>query len=92
MFAGLDPALPLFNRTSNEHIKKTDADFVDIIHTNANNHGILDAVGDVDFYVNGGATQPGCGADRMWMIINYFYQIPNYFLGEREVEGGGHSM
>jgi len=42
----------------------TDADFVDIIHTNGGNDddhmAIFETIGHVDFYPNGGQDQPGC--------------------------------
>ena len=57
---GMDPAGPLFEKTTNEvRIDRTDATFVDIIHTNGGNEdtgflGINAAVGHADFYPNGG--------------------------------------
>lgn len=60
-FIGLDPALPFFT-TSDRHSKldKTDAKFVDVIHTNAGVYGKIEPSGHVDFYMNGGQTQPAC--------------------------------
>ncbi|XP_039961504.1 pancreatic lipase-related protein 2 [Bactrocera neohumeralis] len=63
---GLDPAAPLFSET--EHIvrlDRSDAEFVDAIHTDANPFmkgglGIYQRVGHVDFYPNGGSDNPGC--------------------------------
>nr|XP_034827329.1 inactive pancreatic lipase-related protein 1-like isoform X1 [Maniola hyperantus] len=57
----LDPALPLF--VTNDKKNKIDSDdayFVDVIHTNALYKGKLEDCGHVDFYANGGLTQPGC--------------------------------
>ena len=45
---------------SSRKLDKTDAKFVDIIHTNAMEKGKLEATGHVDFFVNGGMSQPGC--------------------------------
>lgn len=61
---GLDPAGPLFDR-SQACLSKKDADFVDVIHTNAGKlinfrYGLKKAVGHVDFWPNGGSDQPGC--------------------------------
>ncbi|XP_045761420.1 pancreatic triacylglycerol lipase-like [Maniola jurtina] len=63
---GLDPAQPCF-RTSNrvERLDDTDADFVDVIHTNGRllqriGFGLPDPIGHADFYPNGGMKQPGC--------------------------------
>ena len=62
MFQGLDPAGPFF---ANEHkdvrLDATDADFVDVIHTDSDFCGLPQMSGHIDFYVNGGETQPyGC--------------------------------
>lgn len=64
---GLDPAGYLFENT-NVTLSKHDAEFVDIIHTQAGNIydfklGLKDSVGHVDFYPNGGSVQQGCPAD-----------------------------
>ncbi|XP_046743815.1 phospholipase A1-like [Diprion similis] len=57
---GLDPASFMFY-TDLEHVKSGDADFVQIIHTDAGVIGISLQTGDVDFYPNGGTElQPGC--------------------------------
>ncbi|XP_075974608.1 pancreatic lipase-related protein 3-like [Anticarsia gemmatalis] len=59
--SALDPAMPLFVTTDNtKKVDKDDALFVDVLHTNALEKGKLEACGDVDFYANGGITQPGC--------------------------------
>ncbi|XP_018335039.1 pancreatic triacylglycerol lipase-like [Agrilus planipennis] len=65
--SGLDPAAPGFeygNRTNerNARLDNEDAKFVDIIHTNGRILGMLNPIGHVDFYPNGGVTQPGCNS------------------------------
>lgn len=61
LLTGLDPALPLFYSAHfNRRLSRNDAKFVDVIHTNALVQGQLAPCGDVDFYVNGGLSQPGC--------------------------------
>ncbi|XP_076250877.1 pancreatic lipase-related protein 3-like isoform X2 [Rhynchophorus ferrugineus] len=61
VITGLDPALPFFATLSNDwKLDKTDADFVDVIHTSSGTFGKLEATGHVDFYVNGGVLQPAC--------------------------------
>lgn len=56
---GLDPAFPLF--ANSERISKEDADFVDVIHTDAGRIGLGVSIGHADFYPNGGSlVQPGC--------------------------------
>ncbi|RVE54441.1 hypothetical protein evm_000926 [Chilo suppressalis] len=59
---GFDPAGPLWRLNSNR-LASSNGQYVEAIHTNAGVMGILIPVGDVDFYPNGGALQPGCGAD-----------------------------
>lgn len=44
-----------------ERLSETDADYVDVIHTDAGVFGIPDPIGHADFYPNEGrALQPGC--------------------------------
>lgn len=58
---GLDPAKPLFIFAKNHRkLGKDDAEFVDIIHTDVLQRGVLASAGHADFYVNGGIEQPGC--------------------------------
>lgn len=58
---GLDPALPLFITASAEDkLDPGDAEYVDVIHTNAIVQGKLERCGHADFYMNGGILQPGC--------------------------------
>ncbi|XP_013178093.1 PREDICTED: pancreatic lipase-related protein 2 [Papilio xuthus] len=66
---GLDPAAPYFSNTVTlVRLDRSDAKYVDIIHSNAmplyfSGFGISEAIGDVDFYPNGGSTQPGCKSE-----------------------------
>ncbi|XP_060516296.1 endothelial lipase-like [Cylas formicarius] len=61
---GLDPAGPLFSeRNTDNRLDPTDAKFVQVIHTNDGRLGFGINMGDVDFYPNGGRSQPGCGLD-----------------------------
>lgn len=58
---GLDPAQPCFQKENLDiKLDKTDAKFVDIIHTQAGGFGVKEAIGHADYYVNGGAIQPSC--------------------------------
>ncbi|KAL2715296.1 phospholipase A1 2-like [Vespula squamosa] len=60
---GLDPAGPCFESNDcSERLCKTDAHYVQIIHT-SKLFGIKKSIGHVDFYVNQGNNQPGCGSD-----------------------------
>lgn len=60
---GLDPALPGFHLLTSEktRLDRTDATFVDIIHSCGGVLGFLQPLGQADFYPNAGtAVQPGC--------------------------------
>uniref|UniRef100_A0A8C0BCK3 Triacylglycerol lipase n=1 Tax=Buteo japonicus TaxID=224669 RepID=A0A8C0BCK3_9AVES len=65
---GLDPAQPYFQDTPLEvRLDKSDAEFVDIIHTDSAptipylGFGMPTAIGHLDFYPNGGKQMPGKG-------------------------------
>ncbi|XP_007667689.2 lipase member I isoform X2 [Ornithorhynchus anatinus] len=59
--SGLDPAGPQFTgKPPNERLYRTDAKFVDVIHTDADALGFRNPMGHIDFYPNGGSKQPGC--------------------------------
>ena len=60
LLVGLDPAGPLFYRTSPDLLNKTDAKYVKVIHTNAGYLGFKSALGHSDIYPFGGTSQPGC--------------------------------
>ncbi|XP_065204848.1 pancreatic triacylglycerol lipase-like [Planococcus citri] len=59
---GLDPAFPLYMFSGKQgHLASTDAEFVDVIHTDGGVFGFPIALGDADFFPNGGfPAQPGC--------------------------------
>lgn len=60
--SGLDPAFPLFymGKLAN-HLNQSDAQFVDVIHTDAWIYGAPVSTGTADFWPNSGKTlQPGC--------------------------------
>lgn len=59
----LDPAFPAFypDGIVMEHINAKDAEFVDVIHTDAGGYGAPVRTGTADFWPNGGkSVQPGC--------------------------------
>jgi len=64
---GLDPAYPGFSMEDTDNrLDTSDALFVDVIHTNSGSSiqtsiSFPQAIGHADFFVNGGASQPGCG-------------------------------
>lgn len=59
---GLDAALPMFSLVQeDDRLSKGDADLVVAIHTDGGFAGFLDAIGDIDYFPNGGTPpQPGC--------------------------------
>ncbi|XP_069720830.1 lipase member H isoform X3 [Phaenicophaeus curvirostris] len=58
---GLDPAGPLYRgKPPSERLDPTDAQFVDVIHSDIDGLGYGEALGHIDFYPNGGDDQPGC--------------------------------
>jgi len=60
--AGLDPANPLFTGGASGRLASGDATLVDTIVTDGDGLGLLNPIGDVNFYPNGGRrVQPGCG-------------------------------
>ncbi|XP_066247226.1 pancreatic lipase-related protein 2-like [Euwallacea similis] len=76
----LDPAGPGINSQDLSYsVHPTDAQYVQVIHTNAGTLGMIDPVGHADYYPNGGSRQAGCGIDiigscshnRAW---NYFVE------------------
>ncbi|KAL1122021.1 hypothetical protein AAG570_003427 [Ranatra chinensis] len=70
---GLDPALPLFDdytSSASSRLDSSDAQFVDVIHTNAGIKGKVLPVGHVDFYCNSGTYQPGCNGSKFIFPLN----------------------
>lgn len=78
---GLDPAKPLFVTAPNEFkLDQSDADFVQVIHTDVFARGILHPSGHADFYVNGGVEQPGCSSQSMMTTGECNHnRAPEYF-------------
>jgi hypothetical protein len=71
---GMDPAGPYFEGTDEVvRLDKTDAIFVDVIHTDAAptynaGLGIMQPSGHVDFYPNGGLEQPSCASSTQKIV------------------------
>lgn len=63
---GLDPTIIFYQGTNRSHdLDPSDAHFIDVIHTGAGILGQRGPNGHVDYYVNGGTTQPGCQSDSL---------------------------
>ncbi|CAK1582963.1 unnamed protein product [Parnassius mnemosyne] len=81
----LDPAGPCFSNISPDNrLDRSDAAYVDVIHTNAGILGLKEPVGHKDFYPNGGLSQPGCffstcDHSRAWEIFAESINSPERF-------------
>lgn len=70
---GLDPTIFFYSTTNNTRdLDKSDAHFVDVIHTGAGILGQWSPSGHADFYVNGGTSQPGCASSTLFSKSNSF--------------------
>lgn len=83
---GLDPSGPLFSaRAPWGRLSVGDARYVEVIHTNGasiiTGNGIGFAIGDADFWPNGGQSQPGCLTD----MCSHARAVPYY--GKRKPKG-----
>ncbi|KAL1493051.1 hypothetical protein ABEB36_011190 [Hypothenemus hampei] len=77
---GLDPAGPLFTQGNiNNRLDPTDGRFVEVIHTNDGFLGFGIRMGHVDYYPNGGSSQPGCGLD---LVGSCAHSRAYYYYGE----------
>ncbi|XP_023954187.2 phospholipase A1 VesT1.02-like [Bicyclus anynana] len=82
---GLDPAGPCFsNVDARARLDATDAEYVDVIHTNGGMLGIKEPVGHKDFYPNNGMSQPGCifstcDHSRAWELFAESVTSPDHF-------------
>ena len=64
---GLDPSGPIWDfndkdltQDTNLRLNKEDAFNVEVFHTNAGELGYKYPIGDINFWINGGKSQPGC--------------------------------
>lgn len=70
---GLDPTIFFYSSSNNSRdLDKSDAHFVDVIHTGAGILGQWWPSGHADFYVNGGTSQPGCASTTIFREFNFF--------------------
>ncbi|XP_044754257.1 pancreatic lipase-related protein 2 isoform X1 [Coccinella septempunctata] len=90
---GLDPAEPHFAKSQPPvRLDKTAARYVDIVHSDASRFllggfGIVEPIGHVDYYPNGGSDQPGC---NMKAYQHLLYQDESIFKGVRKYIGCNH--
>ncbi|CAH0550789.1 unnamed protein product [Brassicogethes aeneus] len=57
----LDPAGPLFiQRPEDKRLNPSDAEVVEVLHSDGYTLGYPTSIGTIDFYPNGGNSQPGC--------------------------------
>ncbi|XP_049872554.1 lipase member I-like isoform X2 [Pectinophora gossypiella] len=88
--SGLDPAGPCFSHAySEQRLDKTDANYVDVIHSNRLVQGVIEPLGHSDYYLNGGGpTQPGCFMPscshlRAAQVYTESVKTPKSFVGVR---------
>lgn len=68
----MDPAGPLvFLKISNNRLDKTDAKFVQVLHTCAGRLGFSEALGHADYWPNGGQNQPACPGVDVAGVCNH---------------------
>ncbi|XP_073838061.1 lipase member H [Musca autumnalis] len=85
----LDPAGVFFNESTphDERLSSHDAEFVEVVHTNAGYLGFHGPCGHVDYYPNGGVQQPGCDAEDIGCSHIRAYQlIPDMWLPQENQE------
>lgn len=88
----LEPSGPCFRTLdATDRLDKSNADFVQVIHTNIDTFGMATPMGHVDFYVNGGEFQPSdldlypctstCSHFRVLALWLAALKFPRKFLG-----------
>lgn len=80
---GLDPASVLFDFLEvNERLADTDADYVQIVHTDSGHYSFGEAMGHADFYPNGGSQQPGCKKKNIVTTLVGMYILNDIFKSD----------
>ena len=81
---GLDPAEPHFAKNHRPvRLDRSAAKYVDVVHTDASafirgGFGIIEPIGHVDFFPNGGTAQPGCTNS----VVEYISNEKSLFVGK----------
>ncbi|XP_035825820.1 pancreatic triacylglycerol lipase [Aplysia californica] len=85
---GLDPAAPGFRRTPPPvRLDPSDATLVDVYHTDCSpvmGAGLEEPLGTVDFYLNRGMEQPGCGSTLLGRFAAAIQQSRDFSAFSRE--------
>lgn len=85
----LDIAAPGFEMDSDIRLKKSDAGYVECLHTNGKTLGLMEPICTVDIYPNFGLTQPGCNLlmralcshSRAWKL--FAESLQNRFIAHK---------
>lgn len=88
-FTGLDPSGNQWD-TNSGRLSESDAEYVEVIHTDSEglfSNGLKDAIGDVDFYPNGGSKQPGCGLSNSCSHIRAWELFAATLREDNELSG-----
>ncbi|XP_034945415.1 phospholipase A1 member A-like [Chelonus insularis] len=72
---GLDPARPLVRPALGNRLDSGDANFVEVIHTNAGYYGEIGQIGHVDICVNGGKVQPFCENKPNYQLCSHVWSV-----------------
>ncbi|KAK9507432.1 hypothetical protein O3M35_007285 [Rhynocoris fuscipes] len=84
-----NPEMDIFNEKARPEfiLEKSDAEFVDIIHTNVGEKGQYGAHGHVDFYINNGTEQPGCSKNSSCDHVRAVEIYAKSIIGELSYKG-----
>lgn len=82
---GLDPAGPFMDTNVAHRLDKTDAKFVQVIHTSCGKLGMRSQIGHADYYPNGGEDQPGCVLD----VVGRCAHLRSFLFYAESLKGNG---
>lgn len=61
-----------------EPVSKSDGNYVQIIHSNGGEFGMLNSTGSADFYPNGGSHNPGCLVEATGTLFEHHQKFCNH--------------